>query len=219
MPITGSGLGDEWASQTQLGPRELETTAAVVVNREALAIVSDTIVMSFTKMAAGLWDYKAASDQPALAYPMETIRNATLSSKDDDDSGNWGKFYDDLVKQMPAETAERLLREKDKAREDRDSSYTALDQFLTTAAKGLAFIESASQPTAATSISAKNQALNLALPSILAENFGKNGEFILNEAAKFLDNIGPNDPHYDKLTNNLDQGRGALKFMQGLNKG
>ena len=217
MPITGSGLGDEWASQTQLGPRELETTAAIVVAKEGLAIVADTIVMSFTKMAAGLWNYNANSSQPALSHPLETIRSATLNTKDDD--SNWGKFYDDLVKQMPAETAARLLREKDKAREDRDSSYTALDQFLTTAAKGLAFIESASEVGAATSISLRNQALNLALPSILAENFGKNGEFILNAALKFLESIGPNDQHYDKLTNNLDQGKAALKFMQDLNKG
>ncbi len=217
MPITGSGLGDDWGSQTYLGPRELETTAAVVVNKEALAIVADTIVMSFTKMASGLWNYNATSSQPELSHPLETIRSATLGTKDDD--SNWGKFYDDLVKQMPAETAARLLREKEKAKEDRDPSYTALDQFLTSAAKGLAFIESASEIGAPTSISLRNQALNLALPSILAENFGKNGEFILNEAEKFLDNLGPNDPHYDKLTNNLDQGRAALKFMQGLNKG
>jgi len=217
MPITGSGLGDEWASQTQLGPRELETTAAIVVARQGLAIVADTIVMSFTKMASGLWNYDANSSQPALSNPLETIRSATLASKDDD--SNWGKFYDDLVKQMPAETAARLLREKEKAKEDRDSSYTALDQFLTSAAKGLAFIETASETGAATSISLRNQALNLALPSILAENFGKNGEFILKEAAKFLDSIGPNDQHYDKLTNNITQGQAALKFMQGLNKG
>lgn len=214
MPISGSGLGDEWASQTQLGPRELETTASVVVNKQALAIVADTIVLSFTKLSSGLWDYKAASDQPMLSYPNEVIRSPSLLLKSKDDDSNWGKFYDDLVKAMPAETAARLLREKEKVKEERDSSYEALDQLLMTAASGLAYIESTSNLE--TSVATKNQALNLALPAILAENFGKLGETILDGAMKFVDSVGANDPHYDKLVDNISQANKSLVFMKSI---
>lgn len=214
MPVTGSGLGDEIGSPQQMGPRELEATAAVVVNRAALAIVKDSIEISFTQFGGNLWNYMASSSQPTLSHPLETLRTSSASKPAEDTS--WKEFFDKLIQDLPAEIAARLIREREKLKEERSISYTGLNDFLMTMAKALSWVESASKPENPNSVAYRNMVLNLALPTIIAENLSSFGKTFLEEAFQYLNHVGPNNIHYDELSNILNQANSTLNYMSSL---
>jgi hypothetical protein len=211
MPIE-SGLGDDMKSRMS-SQVERETSALVIVNKAALAIVMDSIEISFMKFGGNLWKYESSSSQPTLSHPLETTRRAT--PRENEDTG-WKEFFDKLIQDLPAEISARLIREREKLREERNLPYVALDEFLVSTAKALAWLERASEVDNPNSVSYKNALLNLELPKILADNLEKAGDDILVQAREYLNNVGSNYAHFDRINDNINQIQNELNRMKLL---
>jgi hypothetical protein len=211
MPIE-SGLGDDMTSRMS-SQVERDSSPLVTVNKAALAIVADSIEISFMKFGGNLWKYESSSSQPLLSHPLEISRRA--SARSDEDTG-WKGFFDKLIQDLPAEISARLIREREKLREEKNIPYLALDEFLVSTAKALSWIAKASKPDEQNSVSYRNSMLNLEIPKILADNLRDTGHVILNEARDYLNSVGSNYIYFDKLNNHVNQIQNELNRMKLL---
>jgi|GEM_PF-2888859 len=193
---------------------ERETMPAATLNKAMLAIVADSIEISFTRFGGNLWKYESSASRPTLA-PLTSERSAVGAGLEDT---SWKSFFDKLIQGLPSDVAARLLKERELVREERNESYTALDNVLVGTAKAIALIESASKPDSPNS-AAHLHALAVSLMESAAEtNISIIGKDFLTEAAKYLDSVGSNYSHHDKLMNNLKQTESALNLMQTYQK-
>ena len=209
MPDMGITHGDEIGNAARMSSQvERQTMPTVTLNKAMLAIVVDSLEVSFTRFGGNLWKYESGASRPVLA-PLISTRSA-ISEKEDDTS--WKGLFDQLVEGLPAEVAVRLAIENEKPKSERNEAYTALNNLLIGTAKALLWIESASKPSA-------NEASSAPLISDIAgENMGLIGKEFLREAFNFLDSIGSNYVHHDKLSNNLKQMEVGFNRMEYLRK-
>ncbi len=215
MSISGSGLGDEIGGPRERGPRELEATAFVSLNKAALAIVADSIEISFTKFGGNLWKYEASASRPTLAPLMNARVESSLTSVEDK---SWEAFYDQIVKNLPSEIAARMIKEKEKAKEDRNVSYVALEEVLVGASKILSWIHAASIPDDENSVAARNSITNFIMATTAGKNLNESGRAFFNEAREFLELSGSNNVYADQLSNHLTQAEKELNRMETLMK-
>lgn len=214
MGISSSGLGDQIGGPTQLGARELEATAIAQLTKAALGMVADSIEISFVKLGGNLWKYAASSSRPTLA-PLESARQSTLEKAEDK---SWKAFFDQLIENLPSEIAARLIREKQKAKEERSVPYMALEEVLVTTAKALSFIQSASKVNEPASAAYINALANLLVADNAALHLNRLGKEFFKEAHQFLESVGSNYVHHDKLSHDLQEAEKILNHMEILNK-
>lgn len=209
MPDIGVTHGDEIGNATRMTSQvERETMPNVTLNKAMLAIVVDSLEVSFTRYGGNVWKYDSSASRPVLA-PLISTRTA-ISEKEDDTS--WKGLFDQLIEGLPAEVAARLIIENEKPKSEKNEAYTALNNLLIGTAKALVWIESSSKAEA-------NDAPSTPLLSDVAgENLGLVGKEFLREAFNFLDSAGSNYVHYDKLSNNLKQMETGFNRMEYLRK-
>ncbi|HRD55391.1 MAG TPA: hypothetical protein PLC42_03235 [Parachlamydiaceae bacterium] len=214
MPITGSGLGDEAGnSSIQFGPRELEATAFTFFNRASLGIVKDSLEVSFMQLGGNLWKYNSAASRPVLAPLIQARVNATLKEISE---RSWDAFFEELRKNLPADTADRLLRERAKAKEDRSPSYIALEEILVSSAKTLAMIREAAKADSPNSAAAQTALFNIAIAANSATTMAEIGTEFFKEAHSFLDAQGSNYIYHDLLSQNVNAAEKELNRMQAI---
>lgn len=211
MSISSSGLGDEVGGPRERGPRELETTAFVTLNKAALAIVADSIEISFVKFGGNLWKYEASASRPTLA-PLMNAR--VQSSEQTIEDKSWEAFYDQMVKNLPSEIAARMIKEKEKAKEERNVSYVALEEVLVGASKILSWIHAASIPDHENSAAARNSMTNFIMATIAGKNLNEAARAFFNEAREYLEISGSNNIYADQLSNHLTQAEKELNRME-----
>lgn len=214
MPVTGSGLGDEVGnSSIQFSPRELEATAATVLNRAALGIVKDSLEVSFMQLGGNLWKYNSDASRPTLA-PLINVR-VTAAQKEIVDR-SWDTFFEELKKNLPVDTADRLTREKLKAKEDRNPSYVALEEILVSSARTLAMLHEAANAGEANSTAARNALINISIAATAPENINDIGKSFFTEARNFLDAAGSNYIYHDQLSQNVKIAESELNRMKTI---
>lgn len=212
MPEIGVTHGDEVGNASRMSSQvERQTMPNVTIAKAMLAIVVDSLEVSFTRYGGNLWKYDSSASRPVLA-PLISTRTS-VSSKEDDT--NWQGFFDKLVEDLPSDVAARLIIENEKPKNERNEAYMALNNLLVGTAKALLWIESASKL-------ASKEATDSPPPPLLSDIAGENlrviGKEFLKEAFNFLDSIGSNYAHHDKLLNNLKQMETGFNRMEYLRK-
>lgn len=207
-----SSSSDQVGGPSQMGARELEATAIAQLNKIALGLVADSIEISFIKLGGNVWKYQASAPRPTLA-PLESARHDSLKEAEDK---SWKAFFDQLVENLPSEVAARLIREKQKAKEERNISYTALEEVLVTTAKALAFVQAASKLDDKASIAALNNLVNLLVIDNAVIHLNHLGKEFFKEAHHFLDSVGSNYTHHDKLMHDVQEAEKNLKLLEIL---
>lgn len=212
MTDIGVTHGDEIGNASRMSSQvERQTMPNVTIAKAMLAIVVDSLEVSFTRYGGNIWKYDSSPSRPVLA-PLISTRTS-VSSKEDDT--NWQGFFDKLVEDLPTDVAARLIIENEKPKNERNEAYTALNNLLVGTAKALLWIESASKIENKEATDAPPPPL---LSDIAAENLGVIGKEFLKEAFNFLDSVGSNYTHHDKLSNNLKQMESGLNRMEYLRK-
>ena len=194
---------------------ERETMPVVTLNKAMLAIVADSIEVSFTKFGGNLWRYEANPSHPTLA-PLINARMSTAEKQSEDTS--WKGFFDQLVQNLPEDVATRFVKENALPRDERSPAYTALGNLLQTTAKALAWMEAASKPENPESPSFRHANAVSQMGALAEQNIDAIGNNFLLEAKSFLDGVGANYAHFDKLTNNFTQVEKALTELSNLRK-
>lgn len=199
MPSASSGVGDDLGSTPYPSIREQETTAFVQVNRERLGIIQDSLEVVFTQFGGNIWKYETSADNPVLA-PLVTVRGS--QSKDSDQEGMWQAWFDNLLEQVPRDTKIKYLRDLQLPPENRNPAYGALGNALTGIAKFLTWMET-TQPDNLTPAA-----------QVDPKNFVVASQSLFLSMKSHLEDLGPNDPDYDRLTNVITQAETLLRGMQ-----
>lgn len=203
MPSSSSGVGDDLGSSSYLSIQELEKTAAVQVTRDRLGIVQDSLEVNFTQLGGNIWKYEASANRPTLA-PLQSLR---ISQSDDTDTNDSTKaIFDQLLEQIPTETKARYLKDASLPAEERNPSYTALGNALTTIAQLLNWMGT-------TDIDKLNPA-----PTLDQNSFVAQGQSLVDSMKNYLSDIGSNDPDYDRLTHVITEAEANLSGMHKVNE-
>lgn len=213
MTVTGSGSGGNIGGPQQPLQRELETTAWTDVNKMLLAIVKDSIDLSFTEMGGNVKRHHTEPGRPTL-HPMLNLRTASGGITEEDQS--WLPHYEELLDLLPADLKEQLAEDQALPFESRHPLLVCLDNLLKALAKAAAWLEVAISPVDVASLAAARTRLNLALPFMMLKTSMTMGDTILAEARNFLTSVGPNHPQFDRLNNVISQLDEALEELRGI---
>lgn len=222
MTTTGSGVGGNiGGSQTPL-PNEIEATAWTNVNKAALGIVHDSLERTFIEINPrytvgflGGFGYKTSSQNPLLDHPLESLRRSETSSQKKDDT--WIATYENLVHQLPADLLARFNSEGRKPFEQRNLSFTALDNLLKQTAKTLHQMSQLGKPTPTGSLEEARTMLNLFLPIAALKGAIANGNEIIDTAQTFLSTLGANYRYFDDFNNLLARLQLPMNSLERVN--
>jgi hypothetical protein len=223
MTTTGSGVGGNIGGPQIPLQNELEATAWTNVNKMALGIVRDSIEQAFTVMNPrysvgylGAFGYRSTSSNPLLDHPLENVRRSELTPPQTGDN-SWVAAYENLVNQLPPDLLARFNSQASKPFDQRNSSFTALDNLFKTTAKILTQMQALSQPTPSGSLEETRTVLNLLLPFAALKGSITNGQELLNSAQNFVSAQGPNYRYFDAFSNLLNKFQGTLSILEGIN--
>lgn len=222
MTTTGSGVGGNVGGPAIPLQTDIEATAWTNINKAALGIVHDSIDRAFVEMNPrysigflGGFGYRASAQNPLLDHPLESLRRSELSNQMIDDS--WQIAYQNLVNQLPADLLARFNSEGSKPFEQRNLSFTALDNLLRMTAKTLAQTAQSAQPTPIGTLEDERTILNLLLPFAALKGSISNSLEIIDAALGFLTSQGANYRYFDGFNNLIANMQAPLGLMQRVN--
>lgn len=222
MTTTGSGVGGSIGGPQIPLQNELEASAWTNINKAALRITKDSIERAFVELNPryqvgflGGFGYRTTAQNPLLDHPLENVRRSELAPQLKDES--WLPAYDNLVNQLPADLLARFNYERGKPFEQRDQSFTAVDNLFRVTAKILAKAEQLAQPAPAGSLEDERTVLNLLLPFAALKGAIANGHEIFGSAQDFLNSQGANYHYFDGFSNLLSKLQTPMGLMEGVN--
>lgn len=222
MTATGSGVGGNIGGPQIPLQYELETTAWTNINKAALGIVPDSIEKAFVEMNPrysvgylGGFGYRTTAQNPLLDHPLESLRRSELRPQMKDDA--WLAAFDHLVSQLPPDLLARFNSELRKPFEERDLSFTALDNLFRSTAKTLTQMDRLAQPTPIGSLEETRAMINLLLPIVALKGAIANGNEILDAAQNFLQEQGANYRYFDGFSNLLAKLQAPMNIFEGIN--
>lgn len=216
-----SGIGDDVGRSPMPSVFENETTGRVNIARERLGIVRDTLQLSFVEIdgrtEGPLWRYLAKENRPILPPLISTrMQTPELGASDT----TWTTAYEELLDALPTLVREKLEYDSKQPLEERDPAYIALGDVLTATAKALARIRAAKEPVTPGSIESRYAEFNSLLPLFSANATVEQGKAFFDKAREYLDAIGANYQHIDKLSDTIRQAQYSLDNLQReLNNG
>lgn len=204
-----SGIGDDVGRSPIPSIFETETRAIVNVQRERLGIIPDTLQVSFTELGGQVWKYMGTASRPVLPPLVSTrMQSADLTATE----GPWREFYDGLLNALPTLVRQKL--EYDRKQAEHDPAYAALNDVLTSTAKTLSRIGIAAQDMTPGSIEERYAALNALLPFFATEATIKEGSTFFDKVRGYLDDVGANYTHSDKISGTIRQAQYELNNLQ-----
>jgi hypothetical protein len=200
--IGGSGSGGNVGGPQQPSITELEQQAIVQVNRQMLGITPDTLDMTFSQLGDRTFrNYKSDSGHPSLPQ-MGTVRSGKEMDHAPDDS--WKPFYNALFQSLPEDMQNMLLAQKLLPAAEQDPNCQELEAVLVLGAQAQAFIQGVSQAVDTEGV-ANQTAINANLPETAAQGLIVLGNQIVSEGNQLIEQLGPNDPNTDNLTNLVNE--------------
>lgn len=137
------------------------------------------------------WNYKTTADRPTLKN-MGQLRGLSADLKASDEG--WKTLYNDLLQSLPKEILASLLEKQPEALQ-----LAAVIQEVAQALSALNLVEAQLQTEAAI----QKAAIRQQFPLFCVSNGWVQGKELLNTAQKWLEEIGPNDPHYVEIQDQL----------------
>lgn len=211
MTISGSGVGGNIGGPQQASQTELEMTAAAAFAKINLGVLKDSSLMPFSDFSRdAAWKYKSGANNPTLSAPLLSVRMA--SSREEEDV-SWKEELLKLLKQLPEDVRERLLRQKKLPPEERSHALYVLDLILGFLAKATVWQKKAVQRLSSESVleyARYNRELSVRSIQAMVDV----GEELLECAETALKKLGPNYRHFDALFHHTQQAKELIKAKQ-----
>lgn len=224
--ITGGGVGGNVGGTYSPTPRDTETTAAALNAKLGMGILPDSTaqVIPLTELVPRYiygyvhgQGYKATPGRALLDHPLDTVRAAQPSLTTADSS--WQTTYNELVSTLPPDLLSQFTTEKNKPFDQRNASFTATDNILTTTAKALTQLQTVAQPISNNPSDEADRAMNLMLPfSALLGSISQGAE-VSQTSQSFLKDVGANHPNFDAVSGLSGQLQSALTLLQQVSRG
>lgn len=222
MSSVGTGVGGNVGGPLIPLQRDVEATAWTEVNKASLGIVRDSIEQTLVELNPrytfgylGGFGYRSAATRPFLDHPLDSLKLSQLASAQD--SNLWRTSYDGFINQLPPDLLARFLKEKSLPFEQRNLSFVALDNLLTTAAKVLVRTGQLGQTEYLTPLEETRTTLNILLPFAALKGAIANGNEMVSEAKNFLSTKGANYRYFDGFHSLLTQLQTALTLLERVN--
>jgi hypothetical protein len=217
---SGWGGGQIGGSHTPL-QRDIETTAWTEVNKQALGINKDSIQQVFSELSPrymfgylGGFGYKSSAGQPLLDHPLESVRTSQSS---EGESTGWKTAYEQHQKSLPPDVSDAYNSQMQLAFDDRYPSIVALDHMLKIIAQFTSNAQESALVQAPESLKAQRTLLNSLFPFAVLNASAKTGQEVQNLNATYIEQLGPNDPNFDRFLSASNQLQTAMKFVNALN--
>lgn len=211
----GSGVGGNVGGPLQPTILELQQTAYVIVAADLLGISKDSMQRAISDIDRdGYLHYRASANRPNLVGPLERLRIALATEIVINES--WKTFHNDLVGLLPADLQATYLAQMLLPLTERSPEFIALDNVLTLTAMALAWSEVASAPLDPASPAATALQISQMLPYVALQGEITTANIVFAAALGFLNDVGPNYPPFDALTNYLTQAGFALDEMKDI---
>lgn len=199
MSIPASGQGGTIGGPATPTVYETTTTASTVVAQTNLGITADSLDRPLPQMDAHtLWKYNTNANNPFIS-PLNRLRIVLEYARKTD--AVWTEAFARLVRLIAEETRAELLHEAHLPPEMRNHAYGALDQSLGWMAKIMTWLNQVSRPPTDEQIVLSRTPENTALSSVVMDATVTQGLEIVTGALNYLDQVGPQDPNFDGLTN------------------
>ncbi len=181
--------------------------------KNALALIADslkTVDVSFVEHRAYRYDNQKSS--PALAPPLQQVRVLVESQRPSTET--WQQKYEELVAQLPEEVKTWLNEEYQLPYYQRDLEFFAFHALLATLAQGQVWLAYAVAPIPTDSAAAERAQANLLMPYLSAKAAVLQGKEIVSESFQMWQEIGRNDPNFDKNVNYLNQTQNIMHALE-----
>lgn len=222
MTSIGTGSGGNPGGPLIPLQRDIEATAWTEVNKAALGIVPDSIEKTFTDLNPrytfgylGGFGYRSTAGRPLLDHPLESLRYTQPSLVQD--SNAWHTSYDSLVNQLPPDLLARFLKDRNLPFDQRNLSFVALDNILTTASKVLTRADQLGQSDHLSALETARTTQNILLPFAALKGAISTGHEALSEAQNFLLTQGANYRYFDGFRQTISQANTALTMLEQVN--
>lgn len=217
MSSSGSGVGGDLGTPQTPTQTQWEQSAWTAHNRIALGI-GDSIDSHHLTTTTTLRN-RASAGQPLLDHPLEMSRMPGGEAKLPDNS--WQPLYDELVNQLPDDPAgeglkSQYLNQMQVPYEKRSGTFIALDNLLVATAKIVTNLQNASQTPDEYSPAGVRTANNLMSPYVQTANLLKHSPGMMQSMQEQINQLGPNNLHYDVLNSMQQQLQVGLTNLQTL---
>lgn len=214
MTISGSSSGIGSSQQPSI--TEIEQTAATqnAKTADGMALVKDTLTLSFHELGGQIGRYPANPGRPVLP-PLISTRGP--SGSESGNTGDWQKALSALVDRLPLAVQNDYKTQMALPFDQRNLNFVALDNVLVSTAMSLGWLEGVSGASSTEGISSLDIALNLALPYVMLEGFISYAGASLSRMTDFLDAAGSNYPQQDALRQYVrlaSKGLGEMAILQ-----
>lgn len=123
---------------------ELQTSAQTAVLKEGLALVPNSLDVSFAQLGGNVWKYQTTPSHPQI--PMFVL-SALVRADNAEPSPLEEEHLQQILGKLSLKIKERLKENQQKPAEERDPFWVVVDQILRFMAKTFAFFDGLSQVT------------------------------------------------------------------------
>jgi hypothetical protein len=211
---SGTGIGVN-LSAVPASNTDLQANAQTENAKNALAMIADslkTVDVSFVEHRPYSYDNHTSS--PAVTPARQHIRLGT--GREEASTEAWQEKYQSLVDQMPEEVKKWFQEQFKYSYYYRDLEFFALHALLAVVADGLVWLDQIMEPKPTTSLFFERAKENQDAPFIAVQTAMKQGREAVQRGNEMWQEIGRDDPNFDKNFNYLKQTDELLQTLENV---
>lgn len=183
--------------------------------KNAIAMVADSLKsadISFVEHRAYQYDNRNPS-RPSISHPLHSVRIGVEKYEVSDEP--WQEKYGDLLDNyLPKDIKQWIESQTKLSFNVRDPNFYVFNSLLVMTAKALVFADRAAMTKPPDSAEFQRAQENLLVPFVATQAAIAQGRETLKEVMAGWQEIGRNDPNFDKNRDYLNQTAGALKSLE-----